>query len=220
MQKMPLLNVADRDEIGGGRVKRLRLEGFVPTVIYGKKVESVSAKIKSSDLRAAISKYGRNAVFQATLSELDSLFVVIKDIQYNALTEEIMHIDLQSISLTEKRRVGVPIRIIGREALEIGHLVIIQQVDEIQVECLPQETPQLFEIDVSELVLGDNIVAEQIELPENVNLVTEEDQLILSVTEVREIVEDEEVEEEETEEDGEEETDEEDTEDEEETEGN
>jgi large subunit ribosomal protein L25 len=200
MQEMPLLNVTIRDAIGGGRVKRLRHEGYIPAIIYGKGIDAISTKIKTSELRTAINKYGRNTVFQVSLPEQDSFYVVIKEAQHDVITEEIIHVDLQSISLTEKRRAQVPVRIVGRETVEVGHLILIQQLDEIEVECLPQETPQFVEIDVSELSLGDSITAGQIELPENVTLETDADQLIVTVTEVREVAEeDEETEDEETE---------------------
>jgi len=197
MQEMPLLNVGIRDEIGGGKVNRLRHRGYIPAIIYGKGKDAIAAKIKISDLRSAISKHGRNTVFKVDLPEADlsnqnSIPIIIKEVQNNVITGEITHVDLQIISLTEVRRAEVPVRINGRETVEASHLIVIQQVDEILVKSLPQDTPQFVEIDVSTLSLGDSITAGQIELPENVDLESDADQVIVTITEVKEIVEDDE----------------------------
>lgn len=197
MQEMPLLNIGIRDEIGGGKVNRLRREGYIPAIIYGKGIDAIPTKIRISELRTAISKHGRNTVFKVDLPETDlpnkdNIPIIIKEMQNNVITGEITHVDLQMISLTEERRAEVPIRIRGRETVEVSHLIVIQQMDEIVVKCLPQDTPQFVEINVSELSLGDSITAGEIELPEGVNLESDTDQVIVTITEVREAVEDDE----------------------------
>lgn len=189
MQETPLLNLEMREEIGGGKVNKLRLKGYIPAIIYGKGMDSLPVKIKLPDLRTALSKYGRNTIFNANLPGQNSFPIVIKEIQNDIITGEMIHADLQKISLTEVRRAEVPVRIYGRELLETSQMIVIQQMDEIMVKCLPQDTPQFIKLDVSKMTSGDSITAGQIELPEGVTLDSDPDQIVAIVTEVKDVVE-------------------------------
>jgi large subunit ribosomal protein L25 len=199
MSKSGILEIEKRDSIGGSKVKRLRKNGFIPAIIYGKGIEPVPVTVKKSDFRESIIKNGKNAVFNVEVEKGKPFPIIIKEIAYDNLKNEYVHVDLQVISLTEKRRASVPIRIIGREVIEMSKNVLIHQMDQVDVECLPLDMPEYFEADASEMKTGENFTAGQLDIPDNISLISSPDDVIFSITEAKEIP----IETEETEEAGE-----------------
>ncbi len=189
MQQIQSLKLENRENTGSRNAKRLRKSGYIPAILYGKGINDVPVQIKLSDLRIALRTYGQNAIFNVNVIGEENIPIVVKNIQKDVITEEIIHVDFQKVSLTEVRRAEVPVRIHGRERIEASQLIVLQQMNEIPVICLPQNTPQFIIIDVSNLKHGDIITAGQIELPEGVVLDGEPEMVVISITEAREIVE-------------------------------
>lgn len=176
------LKLEERQVVGGGRSRRLRERGYVPAVIYGKGMESRSVKLKKSDLREFLSVNGRNAIFTTEFADEGELSAIIKDTQYDPVRRELIHVDFQKVSLTEEIQVHVPVRITGREVIERAGGVVVHQLDEVVVECLPQCTPKYIDADVSRLRIGQGLTAGQLVTPIGVALVTEPHSVILSIT--------------------------------------
>jgi large subunit ribosomal protein L25 len=175
------LAIEEREAVGGGRPERVRESGYVPAVVYGKGMESKSVKIKTSDLRAFLSGYGKNAIFSAEFADEGDISVLVKDIQYDPVRKDFMHVDFQKISLSEKIHMNVPVRITGRETVERRGGVVAHQIDEITVECLPQDVPKSIAANVSDMHTGQSLTAGQLMLPEGVLLLTEPDSVILTI---------------------------------------
>lgn len=190
------LDIKIRTATSSGENRRLRIDGFLPGVVYGKDIDSTAVYIKMSDFRAAVSKHGRNAVYNVKLSESQDYPVIIKHVQFDPVRDDLVHVDLQKISLTEKIRVDIPVRIIGREAVEAERMLIIQQLDYINVSCLPGQGPQAFEIDASQLGAGDSFTVGDIPAQEGIDIETDLSQVVFSVNEAREEEVEEEVDEE------------------------
>jgi large subunit ribosomal protein L25 len=177
-----VLKIEPRKALGGGKVKRLRANGYVPAVVYGKEVDATPLAIKVSNLRESLVKNGKNAVFNIELENGKLYPVVIKEIQYDILKNGYQHVDLQQVSLTEKRKASVPVRLVGS-----SEGILVHQIDEIEVECLPLETPEYIEADISHLTVGSNLVAGDLKMPENVTLLSDPENVIASITEVKQI---------------------------------
>jgi large subunit ribosomal protein L25 len=189
MNESGILLIEKRDAVGGAKVKRLRKSGFIPAVIYGKGFDSTPVAVKKSDFREGIIKNGKNAVFNVELEKGKPFPIIIKEMSYDNLKNEYVHIDLQAISLTEKRRAMVPVRITGRDAIEASKRVLVHQMNEVEIESLPLDTPEYFEADASQLQPGESFSAGQLVIPDNVVLVSSTDDVIFSITEARQIVE-------------------------------
>ncbi len=107
---------------------------------------------------------------------------MIRELQLDALTGDIIHVDFQRVNLDQKVRVAVPIELRGEATgvkNEAGILDFVTR--EVEVECLPGEIPVSIEIDVSPLHVGQHLEAAQLELPEKVELHAEPDRVIVSV---------------------------------------
>ncbi len=177
-----LLKLEKRDEVGGRKAKRLRRNGYIPAVVYGRDMESAPAQIKLQDIRRLIDKQGKNTIFNVEFAAENDFSALVKDIQYDPVNRDIVHIDFQKVSLTEKIQSDVPIKVTGKENIEKAGNVIVYQLNYVTVECLPQALPKYVEADITGMTAGHSITAAQLKLPQGVRLVTDPDSVILSIT--------------------------------------
>lgn len=180
----PKLNMEIRDNgnIGGRKPRRLRKEGYIPGVIYGMGKEPVSTKISAADLRSFLSGSGKNSVFYTEFAEEFNVSALIKDIQYHPVTKDVIHIDIQRVSMDEKIETNVPVRIIGAEKVKRNGGIIQHQLHEVSIEALPLNVPKYVNADITDMVPGQNFTASMLEIPEGVTLLTPPDEVILSIT--------------------------------------
>lgn len=177
------IKVEKRTDINSRANKRLRKTGYLPGNIYGKNIESVPVTVKKDELKKSLIKNGRAAVFNLTIEGEEPYNVMVKEIQHAPLTGEMLHVDFQKISLTEEVKADVSINIVGKESIEAHKWVLIRQMDIIPVKGLPQDIPNLIEIDVAQLQLGDNIFVSDVQFPEGIVPDIDLEQLIVSVSE-------------------------------------
>ena len=185
------LNAELRTAVGGGRVKRLRKTGMVPAVLYGKGIEPIKVQVKMSDIRKLLITSGKNAFFSLLVDGKEHS-AIIKEMQYETVSNNLIHIDLQQVSLTEKITSTVALRLIGRDEVEKGGQVLIHQMDVLDIQCLPQNIPSHIGVDVSKLEVGSNISVGELDIPENVDVLNDPGDVICSLTEARSVAEDEE----------------------------
>ncbi len=162
-----------RQETGKKSAKKQRRAGFIPATVYGHGMKPLSLAVGVKDFNRVIhTKAGENAVINLKVDgvQLAESTCLIKEIQHNPVTDEISHIDFTVISLTEKIQVKVPLLVShAEEALgtkEGGILDIIHH--EIEVECLPTEIPERFEVDVKNMKIGDSISAKDLAIPKGI----------------------------------------------------
>jgi large subunit ribosomal protein L25 len=188
MQETAIINAEIREKVSSRENRRLRSRGYVPAVLYGKDMDPISITVKKSELRGSLIKYGRSAVYNLNLPGQESHSVVVKEIQGEPLTEDFVHADFQRVSLTEQIKIEVPIKIIGREAAEAQRLFVIQQIDTVTVRCLPTEVPKSIDIDVEKLSAGESVTLNDINLPESIELDGDPEQVVVTLTEAKEHV--------------------------------
>lgn len=176
------LDFERRAAVGGRNGRRLRDNGYIPAIVYGQGKESVPAQIKAGTLREFLAKNARNTIFTTEFAAENDLSAIIKDIQYDPVTKDVVHIDLQRVSPDEKIRAVVPVRVLGAEKLERDGSVVFHQVNEITVECLAQDVPPYIPVDVSNMIPGQSITAAKLPLPQGVILDSEPGSVILTIT--------------------------------------
>ncbi len=165
-----VLNVETRVRTGKGGSRKVRSEGLVPAVIYGKGVESLNLCLNPKDLQEAVAtEAGWNTLI--TLQgdgAFDGKVVILKDMQIDAIRRDVQHVDFHAIDLKKNIAVMVPVKPVGKSRGEIegGTLQLVRH--ELQVYCLPTNIPISIEIEVTELEVGDVVHVEEITLPEGV----------------------------------------------------
>jgi len=177
-----------RDEKGKQANKALRKSGSIPAVVYGHNEDPIVLSCDEKELELLLhTAAGENVVLnlkimkQGAQKEERSEPVIIKEIQHNPIKGNILHIDFNHISLTEKITVKVPLEIKGEAAgVKMGGLVE-HILWELEVECLPTQIPEKITINVSTLEIGDAIHIKDITVPDGVTVLNDPDQVAITV---------------------------------------
>ena len=195
MSKFEKLNVNIRDEKGTSSARRMRLKDQVPAVLYHSGLDALSLSIDKKELYKALNT--GQVIFEVTVKD-ENQFVLVKDVQYHPVNDNIMHIDFQKVKEDEKISLEVPLRIEGEaEGVKAGG-ILVQIVSTITVQCKPTTIPEALIIDVNNLELNSSLSVKDIELAADVEIMTDKDLAVVSVQEpkeevVEEILEDDEL---------------------------
>ena len=186
-----------RDDRGKGASRRLRRQGKVPAIIYGAGREPRALMFDHNKVLREL----ENASFYSSILTIkvgdESRAAIVKDIQRHPAKKLILHIDFQRIVEDEKIRMQIPIHFLGEEdaiGVKIGGGSVSRLMTELEVSCLPKDLPEFLEVDISELELDQMLHVSNISLPAGVEIseiVLEQDQAIVSIAEIKEIIEEE-----------------------------
>lgn len=190
------LKVKAREETGKGVARKLRREGLLPGVVYGRKRQPQPLIVNPEELQ---NKVSGNVIFDLDITGdgEGSETVMIKDIQRDPIKGNLIHIDFQHISMDEKISVSVLLNLQGdAEGIREGG-VLQQLLREVEVECLPANIPEELTLDISELTIGNSLLVSDLEVPDDVEVLTPLDEVIVTIVTPTELVEEEEEEEEE-----------------------
>ncbi len=174
----------DPREVTGKKVKGLRRQGIIPAHLYGRGTESLALQAQASTITNLLRTAERNAIITLQINgEDESRPVMLRGVQRNPVTDELVHIDFFQISLTERLRANVPLILVGEaSAVHVYGGILLQSLDHIVVEALPAEIPGHLNVDVSGLVELDTAVhVRDLEMPPNVVLLSDPDQVIAKV---------------------------------------
>lgn len=180
------LDVETRQENGRTKSNAIRKQGFIPAVVYKEGKESQPIRISHHDFMQLSHEHHLESVVVNVRIKDDkkkkSHPCLVKEIQYEPVHGDILHVDFNEISLTKLIKVNVGVLAKGEPAgvkQEGGSLEHI--LWEVEVECLPTDIPKEFEIDVSQMKIGDAVHVKDIKLPPGVKILNDPDAVVLSV---------------------------------------
>jgi len=179
------IDVQKRAGTGTNANRRLRQSGKIPAVVYGGGKDTVPIQVDRKTL-IDLMKTGEseNAIFLLKLADSgQERHAMIRDMQVDPLTRQVMHIDFQRILMTEKVKVQVPVELTGTAygvKTEGGMIDFVHR--EVAVECLPGDIPKHVDLDVTELRIGQHVEARELKLPEGVTLAEEPDRVIVALS--------------------------------------
>ncbi|MEK6714882.1 MAG: 50S ribosomal protein L25 [Candidatus Omnitrophota bacterium] len=184
--KEVVLNVDIREDIGTGKSKALRKAGFIPCIVYGGKKSQALKILRSEWLKFIHAHKGENVIIDLKITGDEKPSkgntVMIKDIQYDPVSEEMLHIDFNRISLTEAITVKVPVEAKGEAiGIKLDGGILEHILWELELECLPKDVPKSIEIDVSNLKIGDAIHVKDIKFSDKIKVKHDLDAIVLSV---------------------------------------
>ena len=189
-----------RENFGKNDSRRIRKEGKLPAILYGPKTENVSLILNKKDLFNILkSESGENTIFKVAFDS-DKRDVMIKALQQDVVSDEILHVDLIQIALDKIIRVMVPLVLMGEAVgvkAEGGFVDFVTR--EVEIECLPKNIPENIEVDISELHMNQSVKLETLPEIEGVRF-TNDPQMIIALVKapsVAEEIEEEEIEREE-----------------------
>jgi large subunit ribosomal protein L25 len=173
-----------REITGRTGVRQLRRGGRTPGILYGMGEDSMAFSLDTHEFEGILRKHGGGTfVLDLRISgqEERDLKAIIKELQRDPISERILHIDLQQVSMTQIVHVQVPIHLIGTAVGVKEGGILDQLCREIGVECQTAQIPQDFKLDVSSMEKGQSLHVSDLTLPEGVRSMTPEDRVIASV---------------------------------------
>ena len=188
MEKVKMA-ASPREEVGKSRVKALRRTEFVPGVLYKGGKDALSIKLRKREMHDALqTEAGENVLISLTIENKDDKkgkkdhTCIIKEIQRDPLKDDIIHVDLNEISLTDKLKVKVPVSSHGEpEGVVKDEGVLEHVIWEVEVECLPADIPKKIEVEVSAMKIGDAIYVKDLKVPQGVKILNDPELTVLSV---------------------------------------
>ena len=180
MRKEVTVNAEPRSTRGKNEARRLRAKGMAPGVVYGAQGKDVAVAVNPVEVRKILhSSTGHNTIFNLAIQGVENTPAMIVDWQRDPVKETLLHVDLKRIDLTKRIIVKVRVQTTGDPQgvkIQGGLLEVITR--EIEIECLPDDIPELFTVDVSPLMIGQNLRASDIALTGSVKLVSAPEQVI------------------------------------------
>ncbi len=187
------LQAKEREGRGKNAARRLRASGMTPAVLYndaGEAGKSISLAIPTKIVDYTLQHFGDNALYNIDFDGATSTARIV-DAQRDPVSGVLVHVDFAPVDMRERIEVTVPLSVIG-EAPGVEEGGVLQQVAyEIQVESLPGDIPQEITIDVSSLGMHENLSLGDLTLPEGVTLLSEPEEVAVTVTAPTEITEEE-----------------------------
>jgi large subunit ribosomal protein L25 len=181
---MLTLKVSERNVAGKKDLLKLRKEGFLPAVIYGRKEHATPIKLPSHDFKKIFKHAGESTIISLTgLGEEKE--VLVHDVDYDPILNEPRHIDFYVIEKGKKIRVNIPLEFVGVAPAikELGG-ILVKVVHELEIEVLPKDLPHNIEVDLSSLVdLDAQIHVKDLTLPEGVIAISDAEEVVAAVSE-------------------------------------
>jgi large subunit ribosomal protein L25 len=189
-------NAESREKTGKGAARQLRREGFIPGILYGADSEPVLIKLDrktSEKILGHLESYNvmANLVLKGEKRK-KTVKTVLKEVQMDPLKGRVLHLDFNKIRMDKPIVMEIPVHLIGESpGIEAGG-VLEHEMREIQLEALPADMPELIEVNIANMDIGDVILVKDIQFPEKVKTVEEEERTVVSIHKPREEKEEEE----------------------------
>ncbi len=188
----------ERRDAGKASTKRVRADGRIPAVFYGHGIDPLSLSVDAKTFRSVIhGEAGTNVILKLKIEgKRGDHTAIIKEIQRHPVKDYFFHIDFLKIAMDEKIQARIPVNVIG-ESVGVREGGVLQHgLWEIEVEALPTDLPENIEIDVSELEIGGAVRVADLVTSEDIAILTDPEETVLSVVPPTELKEEEVVEEE------------------------
>jgi large subunit ribosomal protein L25 len=182
--KRPVL-VAEERKILGKKIKHLRRDGLLPSNVYGKGLSSIALQVKFADFQSVYKEVGQTGLVDL---KLDGQIrpVLIKNLQMNYQSHTPLHVDFYQVNLKEKVKTMVPVVLTGEPKAVTEKLgMLLQTLNEVEVEALPDRLPENIEISVEDLAeLDAAITVADLHAPEGVTILTDAGQQVARIAEL------------------------------------
>ncbi|MFH1394748.1 MAG: 50S ribosomal protein L25 [Candidatus Omnitrophota bacterium] len=186
MEKIKL-NATMRTDLGKSGSKHLRKNGLIPAIVYKAGKQGLNVQIDNKELWKALhTEAGGNAIINMDILKDEKRVkktVIVQDLQIDPVNDKVMHVDFHEISLKEKLKVKIPVNIKGEGVgVKEQEGVLTQVLWEIEVECLPTAIPEHIDVHIDELHIGEAIHIKDMTFSQEIAVLEEPDQVVVSVS--------------------------------------
>ncbi len=172
-------------EILGKKVRFLRRQGIIPIHLFGHDVESAALQCDAAQLQRVLAQVGKTRLISLKLDKAKKpRNVMVREIQKDPLTGELLHIDFYQVRMAEKIKVEVPIVLVGEApALKSKENMLLHELNSLTIECLPDQIPPSVELDLSSLIeVAQTIQVKDIRLGERITVLNDPEQMVAKIT--------------------------------------
>jgi large subunit ribosomal protein L25 len=178
------LKATVREGVGKDNVKKTRMAGMIPAVLYGEGEQPLPLAVDYKEFYPVIRTKARgNVILDLAIegSDRGECKAIIREIQYHPVRRDILHVDFQHISMTKEIEVEVPVVVVGEAVGVKSHGGILEHLlREIEVQCLPGNIPDRVTVDVSELEIGDSLQVKHLSL-EGIKILSDPDTSVVTI---------------------------------------
>lgn len=179
MEKV-VLSANERKTISKAAVNKVRNSGRVPGIYYAKNAEAIAVDVAENQIKPLVFT-AETHLISLKVDGRGEFDCVVKDVQFDPVTDRIIHFDLLGLTSNEKFQLEVPILFVGAPIGIKEGGVLQQTLHKVEIECLPADIPQHLEVNIANLKLGESIHVKDLNFP-NITLLTSEDSVVVSVT--------------------------------------
>ncbi|EUJ28809.1 50S ribosomal protein L25/general stress protein Ctc [Listeria floridensis FSL S10-1187] len=174
------LEVQKRDTKPHSQVTEVREAGRIPAIIYGYQAENIAVSVDALELIKAVREHGRNEVFAVTVDG-SKMNVLLHQYQKDPLKDEIIHLDLLAVDMSEEVETEVRIDLVG-DSVGVKSGGVLQQVlYEVIVKATPDKLPEAIEVDISGLEIGDSLAASDIPKNADYEIITDGEEALVTI---------------------------------------
>lgn len=165
------------------KARRLRRGGKIPAILYGPRTQPLPLEIDTKLFSSRVAGLeGSHLVrLKSASTALADKVALVKEVQYHPITGEVVHTDLYEVDLTATIQVHVPLHFVGKAQGVVRGGILQPVVREIEVECLPLDIPEFFNVEVSGLDIGDSVHIEDLPMPTGVSAIYESNFALVTV---------------------------------------
>jgi len=181
MEKV-VLKATKRDVVGK-QVKALRREGKLPAVIYGRHTDPINVNLDAHIASVALAKVTSSSLVTIDVDGTEHL-ALVREKQRDYIKNRLLHVDFLAVSMTETLRTSVTVHFIGISgAVKDFNAVLVKNLEELEVECLPTDLPERIDLDISAMVKpGDGVRVREVKVPDNIRLLDDPDTMVAVAT--------------------------------------
>ena len=171
-----------REQVGTGPSRAYRRASLIPAVLYGEGVKgTIHLLVDKAELDKLLSAHGLGSIVTVKLPGQGDYPTMVREIQYHPVRGQVIHADFQGISLTEKLRTVVPVVLQGTPQGVAEGGTLQHQLRELEVECLPQDLPDHIIVEVADLGLTESLFVQDLSVPEQIMVISEETEVVATV---------------------------------------
>ena len=190
--KRPELEVSKR-KITGKKVRFLRRQGVVPANIYGHGIDSAPLQVDATTLKHLLAHVGETDLISLKVdNSKNPVRVLVREVQRNSLTDELLHVDFYQVRMDEKIKADVPLVFVGEAPVlkKVKGSSALHLIDSLRIEALPDDLPHSLEVDLSQLEETDQTIhVKDIPLGRGITLLSDPEQMVVKVVEARKEIE-------------------------------
>jgi large subunit ribosomal protein L25 len=174
------LNTLKREHTGKETVKKIRMKGYIPAVLYGHK-GTKNLSVKAADFELLFEEIGEHSVITLNIENGEQAEVIVKDFQVDPVRRNVIHVDFFEIERGKVLRTAVPVKTEGVPSGVKKGGILEMFIRDVEIECLPRDIPDHLSLDVEHLEIGDSLHVKDLKLPETVRLISNPEQVVLIV---------------------------------------